>query len=400
MSQAIGELRFLTEDLVRRLAQDHPTPFYVYSRQELDRSAQEALAFANLMPFGGVVRYAVKANDHRDILKSFNDRGLHFDASSGYEAEKLIGEGIEPSKILLTSQQLPADLATLLQKGVQFTATSLHQLETVCQTKPGSAIGVRINPGMGDGFNNRTTTGGVSASFGIWYEYIPEVLKLAARHKIAIERLHMHIGTGSDPVKWVEAVRKCLEIVRKLPTVTVLDIGGGFKTAYMPGDKETNMRLVGKEVAELVQVFSKETGRKLRIEIEPGRFLVAHAGSIVSSVIDITDTGEQGYTFLRTDTGMTEILRPAMYGAQHQLVVVNKDPRPKELANFVVVGHCCESGDCLTLSKDNPEAIEPRKLQTPKIGDLLVVEAAGAYCASMATTGYNAFPEAKEIVID
>lgn len=393
-------LRFLSEAAVRQLGAEHATPFYVYSRSELHRAAEEAKQFAAAMPFGGTVRYAVKANDHPEVLQVFDRVGLSFDASSSFEAEHLIKKGIEPAKILLTSQQLPKDVAALLDKGVQITATSLHQLETICRAKPGNPVSVRINPGMGDGLNNRLTTGGVSASFGIWYEYIPKVLQLAEVHGNKIERLHMHIGTGTDPVKWVQAVRTCLEMAQELPTVTILDIGGGFKTAYMSGDEETNMRLVGEEVAKLIRQFEQDTGRKLHIEIEPGRFLAVHAGSIITSVIDVTDTGDHGYKFVRTDTGMTEILRPAMYGAQHQLVVVPKESRPAQYDDYVVVGHCCESGDCLTVAKDDPETIEPRLLLKPEIGDLLVIESAGAYCASMATTSYNAFPKAKEIVID
>lgn len=400
IDETLGRLRFLHEDQIRLLAKQHGTPLYVYSRGELATATQRVLDFAKLMPFGCTPRYAVKANSHPEVIRQLDVQGLHFDASSSFEADELVKIGIEPSKILLTSQQLPNNLKKLLDNGVQFTATSLHQLETVCATKPGSSIGIRINPGMGDGFNNRNTTGGVSASFGIWHTYIPEVLAIAEKHGNAIDRLHMHIGTGSDPEKWVKTVEICLGIVEKLPTVSILDIGGGFKAAYMPGDQEVNMRLVGKKIAQLINVFSVRTGRKLYIEIEPGRFLTVHAGSIISQIIDITDTGPEGYKFIRVDTGMTEILRPAMYGAQHQLIVVPRTDRPKVYDDFVVAGHCCESGDCLTVVKDDPEQLEPRRLEVPQIGDYLVIESAGAYCASMAAVGYNTFPKAQEIIID
>lgn len=396
----LDTLRFLSEDQVRSRADQQGTPLFVYSRSELTVAADKILGFAELMPFGCTPRYAVKANEHPEILKLFDTKGLYFDTSSSFEAENCMKVGISGSKILLSSQQLPDNLGELLDKGIQFTATSLHQLEVFYKTAPGKTAGVRINPGMGHGFNNRNTTGGVSTGFGIWHEYIPEILQVAAAHQSSIERLHMHIGTGSDPVKWVEAVKICLNIVKQLPDVTKLDIGGGFKAAYMQGDAETDMQAVGGEIAALVQDFADQTGRKLRIEIEPGRFLVVHAGSIIAKVIDMTDTGKNGYKFIRTNTGMTEILRPAIYGAQHQLVIVSKSGRPATYDDFVVVGHCCESSDCLTVAKDDPEQVEPRHLRIPEIGDYLVIEAAGAYCASMATVGYNAFPKAPEVMID
>jgi len=400
-SENIAGLRFLKDEQVRDLASKHKTPFYVYSRAELQRAVNDVLGFRDLMPYGCTPRYATKANEHPDILKFFDAQGLSFDASSGFEAENIVKLGIDPHKILLTAQQLPDDLAALVNQGVNFTATSLHQLKTFCEIFPGKPVNIRINPGMGHGHNNRNITGGLSASFGIWYEYIPEALDIIKAHGSELERLHMHIGSGSDPVQWVTAVKICLEIVEKLPGVKILNIGGGFKTAYMPGDKETNMSAVGAEVGELIKDFAAKTGRKLHIEIEPGRFLVVHAGSIISKVIDITDTGKDGYKFIRTNTGMTEIQRQAMYGAQHQLVVVAAGSETVDVhEDYIVVGHCCESSDCLTVVKGDPEQIEPRTLQKANIGDYLVVEAAGAYCASMPAAGFNGFPKAPEILID
>src|SRR5690606_2221921 len=153
----------------------------------------------------------------------------------------------------------------------------------------------------------------------------------------------------------------------------------------------------GQKLASDLVAFADETGRKIQIEIEPGTFLVANACAIVSTVQDIVDTGPEGYTFLKTDTGMTEIWRPSPYGAQHPLVVVPADESrddANEAADYLVVGHCCESGDILTPAPDEPEVLLPRRLQKAEIGDLLVVEAAGAYCSAMPAKNYNSFPEA------
>lgn len=129
------------------------------------------------------------------------------------------------------------------------------------------------------------------------------------------------------------------------------------------------------------------------------------AGSLVATVQDIATTGSQGHAFLKLDTGMTEVLRPSLYGAQHPLVLV-KHPEREAWSTapggeYVVVGHCCESGDLLTPAPDSPETITRRHLGADAaIGDLVVIEGAGAYCSSMSTKHYNSFPECAELMLD
>ena len=113
-----------------------------------------------------------------------------------------------------------------------------------------------------------------------------------------------------------------LDIVRNLPDVTIVSLGGGFKVARMPDEMEADMREIGHHVQSLFEQFFTETGRKLHLEIEPGTFLVANAGNLLTTIQDIVDTGNDGYTFLKVDAGMTELLRPSIYGAQHPIIVV------------------------------------------------------------------------------
>jgi diaminopimelate decarboxylase len=187
--------------------------------------------------------------------------------------------------------------------------------------------------------------------------------------------------------------------LEKFPNAKVLNLGGGFKLGYMKGEKGANLPAIGNIARQKLSEFYRKTGRKIKLEIEPGRYLTARAGSIISTIIDKTDTGKHGDIFLRLDTGMTEIVRTAMYGSLHPLIVINKDTKSKRgIKKYVVIGHCCESSDLLTPSKNNPEKIDPRFLNSAEIGDYMVIEMAGAYCASMSVKGYNSFPEAKEII--
>ena len=164
----------------------------------------------------------------------------------------------------------------------------------------------------------------------------------------------------------------------------------------MPGEVSADLEDIGRHVSGLLDAFEKETGRKLHLEIEPGNFLTSGCGVLISSVIDLTDTGAKGYRFVRLDTGMNDILRPTLYGALHPITVYPVTPTD-ETDEYVVIGHNCESGDLLTPAPGNSEELGPRRLTKPAIGDLVAIGAAGAYCASMRAKGYNMFDEAPEV---
>jgi diaminopimelate decarboxylase len=280
--------------------------------------------------------------------------------------------------------------------GIEFNACSLKQLETFGKLFPGGSCGVRFNPGKGSGGTGKTNVGGPTASFGIWHELKEDVRSIAQRFNLNIKRVHTHIGSGSDPAVWQTISLLSLNLVRDFPTVDTLNLGGGYKVGRMSYEYSTDLQKVGAPVAEAFRQFAEETGRQIKLEIEPGTFLVANSGALISTVQDIVTTGSSGHTFLKLDSGMTEVLRPSLYGAQHPLVIL-KDT--DETANYVVVGHCCESGDLFSCAPSDPEALQERLLKKAEIGDLISVEGAGAYCSGMSTKNYNSFPEAPEVMI-
>lgn len=380
---------------IRALAVEHPAPFYAYSNAAL---TERASVLAGLqLPFGLTVRYAVKANPHPEIIRIFKNAGLSFDASSSYEAATLLGLGIPGNSISLSSQQPAHNLSELISEGVQFVATSMHQLELFAAAMPhGGKVALRVNAGVGAGHSNSTTTAGHAASFGLWHEYVLDALAYARKHKLVINRLHTHIGSGADPAVWGKAIDTSLAIAELMPDVTTLDMGGGYKVKRAKGEHETNMADVANVFGERLQAFAQKTGRQLHLEIEPGTWLVAHAGVLVAEIVDIVDTGKDGFTFLRTNTGMNDFMRPTLYGAQHTIELVGEGGEPKP---YIVVGHNCESGDVLTTAPSDPETIQPRLLPLARIGDLLVVRDTGAYGASLRVKGYNAFPNAHEFLI-
>ena len=355
-----------------------PNPRYEYNRSKIDERIQYLTSLS--APYGLTVRYAVKANPHFEIIKMMNESGICFDASSSYEAAELLAQGVPGHKISLSSQQSPHNLEELLEKEVQFVATSLRQLEFFLHSKHPATLGIRVNPDFGQGHNKRTSTGGVAASFGIWHEYVPKAIEMARSSAVVIDRLHIHIGSGADPNIWGGVMGRALAVAEQCKDVTSLDIGGGYKIHRFGGEIEADMDAIMQVFSEKIRSFAAKTGRKLHLEIEPGTYFIAHAGTLVAQVDDIVDTGSNGYTFLRLNTGMNDFLRSAMYGAQHRIEIMNDSPNEKE---YVVVGHNCESGDIFTPEAGNPEGVEVRKLKEANMGDEVRIYDVGAYCASM-----------------
>jgi diaminopimelate decarboxylase len=390
--------KFLSPTQVRSIANEFGNPVYVYSEEKLRQSAQQTLDFPNA--YGLRVRYAMKANSTAAIIRLMDAEGIHFDASSSYEVHRLLMIGIDPSKIQLTAQELAPDLKDLVDKGVLFNACSLRQLEAYGKIFPGRRVCVRINPGIGSGHANRVNVGGPASSFGIWYDYFDEIKAIANKYDLVIDTLHTHIGSGSDPAVWEKVTKMNLDAVKVFPDVTTLNMGGGFKIGRLPDEKTTDLQVIGAKVKTFFEAFYEETGRKIKLEIEPGTYLVAANGALIAQIDDKVDTGKDGYIFLKTNTGMSDILRPTLYGVQHVINLVAREGNlPSETENAVIVGHACESGDILTPTLGDSEGVATILLPKAEIEDYLVIEDAGAYCSSMTAINYNSFPRVPEVMI-
>jgi diaminopimelate decarboxylase len=390
----VARMAMMNIETAEQIAERFGTPTYVYSEAALRKTAEEALAFP--APYGLKVRFAMKATPTAAIIRLFNSMGIGIDASSVYEARRAIAAGIPATDISLSTQELPEDFAELVKAGVEINACSLNQLERYGKAFPGTSVGVRLNPGAGTGHNNRTNTGGKSSSFGIWHEYIDSILEIAAKYNLKIVRLHTHIGSGGDPDKWQQTAMLSLNSIDRFPDVHTVDLGGGFKVARMPDEPQADMQVVGEAVRKVFESVYERTGRKLKVEIEPGTFLTANGAALLSRVQDLVNTAEGGYTFIKADCGMNDILRPSIYGARHMITVLGGSPVVK---SYIVAGHCCESGDILTPKAGEPEVLETRELNEAAIGDLLLIEGAGAYCSSMPAKNYNSFPETAEVLL-
>jgi diaminopimelate decarboxylase len=323
---------------------------------------------------------------------------IQIDASSIYEAERAILAGFDPSEILLTSQELSPDLKTWVEKGIQYNACSLHQLREFGKKFPSREVSIRINPGLGSGATKKTDVGGTNSSFGIWHESIPEVIEIAKEYKLTVVRVHTHIGSGSDPEVWKAVAKYTLEYAEIFKEAKIVNLGGGYKVGRMEDEKSTDLLKIGAPVKELFIEFEKKHNRKLHLEIEPGTFLIANSGSIITQIMDKVNTGSKGYTFYKLNTGMDMNTRPSLYGARHPLITVpNQSSSNKDTESVVIVGHCCETGDLFTQTMGGD--LETRLVAQGEIGDWVVMEGTGAYCSSMSTKNYNSYPEAQEVLL-
>jgi diaminopimelate decarboxylase len=278
----------------------------------------------------------------------------------------------------------------------------------------GQKVGLRINPGVGSGGFSKSTTafsktnvGGPSSAFGIWYTLVEDgtIPGIVEKYGLTVERIHTHIGSGSDPEIWQKVASRTLSFCKVWPTVVACNLGGGYKVGRNEGEPTTDLQEIGKPVTDAFKQFAEEDGRELTLEIEPGTYLVAMGGALVSTVQDkVFTTGEGSHTFLKLDSGMTDVLRPSLYGAIHPITILPGSGKTEDVGSetedVIVVGHCCESGDLMTPKPGEPDDLERRTLRKAEIGDFLIMDGSGAYCSGMSTKNYNSFPEAPEVLVD
>ena len=393
----LESLRFLTPEQVRTIREEFGTPVFVYDELSLERQAKAISNFPNA--FGLTVYYSLKGGASGAIIRLFDRLGLHFDASSIYEVMRAMAVGVAPSKILLTAQEVPKDVGTYVERGMQFNACSVRQLEMYGQQFPGREVSIRVNPGTGTGFINRLTSGGPRSSFGIWHEYLDEVRALVKKYRLKVKRVHHHVGSGHDPEAWLRIAADTLNIAKTFGPISIINLGGGYRVKGLQTEHEIDYQDIGNRLRRLFEDYARETGTKPRLEIEPGTFLVANCGSLVTSVLDVISTGEDGFDFIKLDAGLTELIRPGFYGSLHPLVSIPAEGELRTTAKeYLVTGHTCIAGDTLTVAVRDPETFVPQLIAETEAGDLLVVERAGGYCSSMNMKNFNSFPEAPEVL--
>jgi diaminopimelate decarboxylase len=392
----------LNASLVPRIADQWGTPIYLHDQEYIENSCRQLLAMPN--PYGLHVRFAMKANSDRTVLRVVTAQGLDLDCSSLDEAARANAAGVPFSRMMLTTQEVHtgadrAELEEMIKAGLKYNVCSMLQYQLIADFAKANSVdlSIRVHPGASGGGESTTRdTGSEYSCFGVHLNDVPKVKALADEKGLRFTQVHVHIGSGGDPDKWRENIDRELGFVKTyFPDAVTVSFGGGLKVARMRGEKQADIVALGEYAKQRVEEFKAATGRELQMEIEPGTFVVANSGHIVTRVIDKKITNEMN--FLIVDGGMELLTRPLLYGSEHPITIIRQDgtllsseydQKPaKGLKSFGIVGRCCESGDSVRLDKEGN--IVPVMIIEPEIGDFVVIGGTGAYSESMSPENYN-----------
>ena len=377
---------------VQKLASRVGTPFYLYDGDALRAAAAR---FADAVSGHGTSgRYAMKANSGHRVLGVMREAGMSIDAVSGNEVLRArrggFPGGFEPPAILLSSDVFRDNaLETVMRERVTPNLGSPGMLASLCDAGYRGPIAVRVNPGFGQGHVEACDTGGPSSKHGIWPDRLEATRQVASGAGLKITLLHAHVGTGPAVREFdTNAARLVAFFDRLLPDfrdVEAVSLGGGIPHPYRPGEAAYDLVALRALMKRAAETLSGRVGRPIRVEVEPGRFLVAGSAALLARVTDVKETRANergpGHTFVMVDAGFCDLLRPAFYGAYHHIEVLGpRASRPPEPC--VVAGPLCESGDVFTRGEE--ELLQPREIPRPEPGDLIALHDAGAYGSAMA----------------
>ncbi len=377
----------LDDALLTRLAREHGTPLYVYDAATIERRVRELAGFDR-------VRFAQKANANLAVLRVIRRAGAFVDAVSAGEVERAIRAGFDPREIVYTADLFDrAALEVIAKHRLPVNIGSPFQVEQYAALGVGRDVMVRVNPGFGHGHGRKVNTGGESSKHGIWHTELPAVVERARAAGLAVHGLHVHIGSGSDFENLAQVRESVLRLAHVAgPDLRVISAGGGLPIPYRDGETAFDVARFVREWLETKRMIESALDRSIEIEVEPGRYLVAESGVLVTEVRGTKCSGSVDYVFV--DAGFHTLLRPAMYGSFHRITAIGKHaggtPR-------VVAGPLCESGDVLTQREGGELDTQP--LPDVDIGDILCIHDAGAYGMTMASN-YNSQPLPAEVLVD
>ena len=303
------------------------------------------------------------------------------------------GFGVED--IVLTADLWDADdRAALAEHGLEVSLGSRDMIAPTAEAAPGTRVRLRVNPGWGDGHHQRVNTGGPHSKHGIWHAELKAVAREAMQAGLRVVGIHVHIGSGARPealARLRSSIGAALEAVAN-DDLELFSVGGGLPTPYRQGEEPFDARGYTSAWLSTRDDLQEQLGRPLKIETEPGRYLVAQCGVLLTRVCGTKSQGDVDYTLV--DAGFHNLLRPALYGAHHRITALDPKGTPRPT---MVAGPLCESGDVFTQDAGGVPA--PQDLPPVEVGDLMVIHDVGAYGNVMASR-YNARRPAPEILID
>jgi diaminopimelate decarboxylase/aspartate kinase len=366
--------------LLQALGGDRGSAF-VYDLETISAAARALRGMQAL----GRVHYSMKANSSPQVLKTIRAEGVDFECVSRGEVERALQlfPDLDPGRILYTPNFAPrAEYAWAFERGVRVTVDNLYALTAWADLFRNREIFARIDTGVGRGHHHHVRTAGAHSKFGVPVAELKQFLRHSQELGVRIVGLQAHVGSGIfDVTNWEHQARQLADIAQHFTDVKVIDVGGGLGVPER-GDQP------GVDLQKLDTLLQAVRAEHPHIEfwMEPGRYLVAAAGVLLARVTQLKSKGEVRY--VGVSTGMNSLIRPALYGAYHEIVNLTRaDEHPTELVN--VVGPICESADVLG---------HDRLLPPTREGDVLLIANAGAYGFAM-SSHYNLRDPAVELFI-
>ena len=354
---------------------------YVYDSE----SVREAAAGLTGLDSVDRVLYAVKANFNPDLIRVLDQAGIDFECVSPGEINWLteVIPGLDLDRILFTPNFAPrSEYEWALDKGLLVTLDNLYPLHAWPELFRGQRILVRMDPGQGRGHHEHVKTAGVHSKFGVPLFELDELCELVEKIGVDVAGIHAHSGSGvQDPEAWRTVAAQLVQVAQRFPNAHIIDLGGGLGVAEKPGDRPFDLERFDALLSDVCNSYPD-----YQFWLEPGRFLVARAGVLLTHVTQVKGKGDMRY--VGVGTGMNSLIRPALYGAYHEIVNLTRaGEAPSETAT--IVGPICETGDRLGTDRLLPPSNE---------GDVMLIANAGAYGYVMSSR-YNRRDVATEIVI-
>lgn len=367
------------EDLLRLAAEE--SPLYVYDRACLETAARNVTALSNV----DRVLFALKANPNEEILRVFHDLGLGFECVSPGELAlvRRLFPDLPTERLLYTPNFANAkEYEAGFSHGAMVTLDNPEPLYDWPEVFRGREILLRLDLGRGAGHHRHVRTAGPQSKFGIALEKLEGLRGHLASLDVRVVGLHSHSGSGiRTPESWPRTAAALAGVAESFPDVRILDLGGGIGVPERPGELAFDLKGLDEGLAGF-----RATQPRFQLWLEPGRYLVAQAGVLL---VGVTQTKHKGHKrFVGVDTGMNSLIRPALYGAYHEIVNLTRIDEPATMVADVV-GPICETGDVLGHDRRLPES---------KPGDVLLIATTGAYGRAMSSRYNLREPAAERLV--
>ena len=385
----------IADQEVHELVSGVGTPCYVYDAAKIAERIADLAAF-------DVVRFAAKACSNLAIIDLCRRHGSVVDTVSAGEIRRALAAGYqpqgEPPPIVYTADIFDREaLDLVIEHGIHVNCGSPTMIDQLAQRDPGRYITLRINPGFGHGLSQKTNTGGEQSKHGIWHEQLADCVRRAEHQGMMVTGLHMHIGSGTDLAHLAQVcdamVLAAGEVGRSLKSISA---GGGLPVPYKADEAFMDLAEYYRLWDAARTGLQEQLGHPISLEIEPGRYLTAEAGYLVTEIRAIKQMGK--HTYYLVDAGFNNLARPILYGAYHPMSIVPASGNDQRQTQPVVVGGpLCESGDIFT--QEPGGYVRTQDLPVAEVGEYLVIECAGAYGAVMASN-YNSKPIAPEVLIE